>query len=79
MESYTLDYSYTIKGCDSRVFEDIITEINGSSSSYTLSGLEENSDFVVSIAAVNGAGSSPGPARISTTTLMAGGVCNNVR
>ena len=79
MESYTLDYSYTFRGCGSTVFGDTITDIDGSSSSYTLSELEENCDFDVSIAAVNGAGSSPGPARISPTTLIAGGVCNIVR
>ena len=61
------------------MFGATITNIDGSSRSYTLSGLEENSDFDVSITAMNGAGSSPGPARISPTTLMAGGVCNIVR
>ena len=80
MDSYTLVYSYTFRGCDSTVFGDTITDIDGSSRSYTLSGLEENSDFDVSITAMNGAGSSsPGPARIFPTTLIAGGLCNIVR
>ena len=80
MESYTLFYSFITRGCDGAVFGgDTITDIDGSSRSYTLSGLEEKSDFNVSIAAVNGVGSSPGPARISPITLMAGGVCNIVR
>ena len=80
MESYALAYSFTTRGCDGAVFGgETITDIDGSSSSYTLSRLEENSDFDVSITAMNGAGNSPGSARISPTTLMAGGVCNIVR
>ena len=79
MESYTLAHHFIIKGCDLPVHGGTITRIDGSSRTFNLFGIEENSEVDVTITAVNGAGSSPQPARISTTTLMAGGVCNNVR
>ena len=41
--------------------------VNGSSREYTLTGLEENSDFNINITAMNEAGSSP-PARNTTKT-----------
>ena len=42
-----------------------------SSREYTLTGLEENSDFNISIVAMNGAGSSP-PANTTARTLING-------
>ena len=45
-----------------------VSTVNGSSREYTLTGLEENSDFTISITAMNGAGSSP-PARNTIKTL----------
>ena len=77
VESYTLHYSFITRGCDGTVFGgDTIKEIDSSTSSYTLSGLEEDSDFHICITAVNGAGSSAQPAKISSTTLIAGGISN---
>ena len=73
MESYTVVYSFITRDCDGAVFGGhTTTEIDGSTNSYSFSGLEENSNFNISIAAVNGAGSSSEPARISTNTLIAG-------
>ena len=50
-----------------------VSTVNGSSREYTLTGLEENSDFTISITAMNGAGSSP-PAITTTRTLTDGTV-----
>ena len=73
MDSYTISYSYITRGCDGTVIgEDTITGIDGSIRTYSLSNIQENSDFDISITAVNGAGSSPVPARTSSTTLVAG-------
>ena len=47
------------------------SSVNGSSREYTLTGLEENSDFAISITAMNGAGSSP-PANTTARTAIAG-------
>ena len=73
VDSYTISYSFVTRGCDGTVLGgDTITGIDGSIRAYILSNLEENSDLEISITAVNGAGSSPVPARISSTTLVAG-------
>ena len=73
MESYHILYSVMTRSCDrDGVSWNIIIVRDGSTRNYTLSGLEENSDFNISIAAENGASSSPEPARISTNTLIAG-------
>ena len=45
--------------------------VNGSSREYTLTGLEENSDFNINNTAMNGAGSSP-PATTTARTLSYG-------
>ena len=73
MDSYTISYSYITRGCNGTVLgADTITGIDGSIRTYSLSYIEENSDFDISITAVNGAGSSPMPAKTSSTTLVAG-------
>ena len=73
VDSFTISYSYVIRGCNGSVLGgDTITGIDGSIRAYSLSNLEENSDFDISITAVNGAGSSPVPARTTSTTLEAG-------
>ena len=48
-----------------------MSTVNGSSREYTLTGLEENSDFTINITAMNGAGSSP-PANTTARTAIAG-------
>ena len=50
---------------------DNVSTVTGSSRDYTLTGLEENSDFTISITAMNGAGSSP-PATTTARTAIAG-------
>ena len=73
VDSFTISYSFVTRGCDSSVLGwDTITGIDGSIRAYSLSNIEENSDYDISFTAVNGAGSSPVPARISSTTLVAG-------
>ena len=73
VDSYTISYSYITRGCNGAVLgADTITGIDGSIRTYSLSNIEENSDLDISIRAVNGAGSSPVPARTSSTTLVAG-------
>ena len=73
VDSYTISYSYITRGCNGTVLgEDTIIGIDGHIRTYSLSNIEENSDFDISITAVNGAGSSPVPAKISSPTLVAG-------
>ena len=66
VDSYQISYSFTIRGCG--MGGGHVSTVNGSSREYTLTGLEENSDFTINITAMNGAGSSP-PARNTTKTL----------
>ena len=71
--SYTVSYTFITRGCDYTEFGgDAITGIDGSIRAYNLSNIQENSDFDISIIAVNGEGSSLVPARTSSTTLEAG-------
>ncbi len=60
MDSYTISYSFTVIGCDgvsgSTGINDIMG-INGSTRMYTLFGLEEYTEFTITLTAVNGAGS----------------------
>ena len=73
VDSYTIYFHYITRGCDGTVLGgNAITGIDGSIRTYSLSNIEENSDFDISISAVNGAGSSPVPARTSSTTQVAG-------
>ena len=73
MDSFTISYSYVTRGCDGTIYGwDTITGIDGSIRTYSLSNVEENSDFDISITAVNGVGNSSVPAKISSTTLVAG-------
>ena len=72
MDSYQISYSDTIRGCEvEEVGGGNESTVNGSSREYTLTGLEENSDVIISITAMNGAGSSP-PATTTTRTLTDG-------
>ena len=64
VDSYTISYSYITRCCGGTVLGgNTITGIDGSIRTYSLSNIEENSDFDISITAVNGVGSSTVPAR----------------
>ncbi len=60
VDSYTISYSFMVIGCDgvsgSTGINDIMG-INGSTRMYILSGLEEFTEFTITLTAVNGAGS----------------------
>ena len=70
VDSYNISYSFIIGGCGVGG-GNIMSTVNGSSREYTLTGLEENSDFTIFITAMNGAGSSP-PANTTARTPIAG-------
>ncbi len=60
MDSYTISYSFMVIGCDGvsgSAGNNNIMEIDGSTRMYTLSGLEEYTEFTITLSAVNGAGS----------------------
>ena len=69
VDSYQISYSFTIRRCGIQVNDIALT--TGSSREYTLTELEENSDFTISITAMNGVGSSP-PANTTARTAIAG-------
>jgi len=70
IEYYQIDYSYEIRGCMGSTGRNTFT-LNRYIQSYKLQNLEENSDVLISFAAVNQAGSGV-PASIRTYTLPAG-------
>ena len=70
VDSYQISYSFTIRGCGTTM-PTIVVSAAGSSREYFLTRLEENSDFTISITAMNGAGSSS-PTITTTRTAIAG-------
>ena len=68
--SYNISYSYTIRGCGVPIIGTPMI-LAGSSREYSLMGLHENSDFTISITAINGAGSNS-PAIATARTAIAG-------
>ena len=60
VDSYTISYSFMVIGCDGvsgSTGNNNIMGIDGSARMYTLSGLEEYTEFMITLTAVNGAGS----------------------
>ena len=70
VESYIISYTFSINGC-SGDGSNMITLNDGTTRQYTISGVEEDARFTISITAINEAGSS-NPVTIMTTTLTAG-------
>ncbi len=60
MDSYTISYSFTVIGCggvSGSVGNGDIIGIDEATRMYTLSGVEEYTEFTITLTAVNGAGS----------------------
>ena len=79
VDSFEINYSYTISQCDSDggAFPPVkITVSNGTQRSYTIMNspttpVEEDSEFTISLTAINN-GTSSSSARVQATTEMAG-------
>ena len=73
MDSYTLSYSFTVTGCTGvagGMGQDTVTGIGGTERTHTLTNLEENTHYTISISAVNGAGTSAmSPITITNTPV----------
>ena len=75
VDSYTIYYTSTIDQCRGTVqftSSDSVSGINGSMRSYSLTDLEEDSEYDITIEAVNGAGSATSTAL--TTRIAAAGM-----
>ena len=75
MDSYIISYSFTITGCYGVVGTmdgDTVAGISGSERTYSLTDLEENAQYIISISAINGAGTSPMSPMTVTNTLVTG-------
>ena len=66
MDSYTVQYSATVKGCNIRSHGGP-TSTGGTQRSYTITGLQEDSDVTVTVTAINIGGSSSRTLQTSTT------------
>ena len=72
VDIFIIVYSYAVRGCPEENGQNITESVNGSAEALiTLTGLEENADFFISILARNESGDSE-PANITLTTLVAG-------
>ena len=69
VDQYLISYSFTEVDCG--FSGSAMIQVPGTSTQHTLTGLQENSDYVISIIARNTAGDSP-PATTRTTTSIAG-------
>ena len=76
VDSYTVSFSYTIRQCDQGVMiGPTRSDIEGSDGSYQLRGLEEDSDYTISLTANIAAGPSDSN-WVSATTSTAGKTIN---
>ena len=73
VHSYELQYNYSIRECRSKsdVINVSINSGNNITNSYTLYNVEEDSDFTISLVAINPAGRSEAATKV-TTTLQTG-------
>ena len=71
VHQYELQYSYRIRECLNNSGTSNITELSNSSRSHTLENQEEDSDFTISLFAINPAGKSEA-ATVMATTLPSG-------
>ncbi len=71
VEYYIISYNFSINGCPGEDGADMIPLSDGTARQYTISGVEENARYTISITAMNEAGSN-NPASIMTTTFRAG-------
>ena len=71
VESYIISYTFSINGCPGEDGTRMIPLSDGTTRQYTISGVEEDARYTISITAMNGAGSN-NPATIMTTTPIAG-------
>ncbi len=69
VDSYTVQYSASVRGCNPPSQKSGNTSINSTLRNFTITGLEEDSDVSVTIAAVNIRGSNS--ALVTTNTLTA--------
>ena len=51
VDSYTVSYTYTIRQCGSEVMSDSVEISDGNARSFMLSGLEEDSDYTITLTA----------------------------
>ena len=72
---YELQYSYRIRECQSNSYVMKISIDNGNINNYTLYDLEEDSDFTISLIAINPAGRSTAATEMATT--LQAGMCYN--
>ena len=70
VDQYVITYSFMERDCGF-AGNNVMVLVDGSSRTHTLAGVQENSDFTISIIARNGAGDSP-PATTMETTTTAG-------
>ena len=71
MDSYTVSYTYTIRRCGSGPLSESVEIRNGNARSFTLTDLEEDSDYTITLTAISAAGQLISN-QISTTTNTAG-------
>ena len=68
VDSYTVSYTYTIRQCGPGVMSGSQSISDGSARSYELSGLEEDSDYTITLAANTAAGTASSQISVNTNT-----------
>ena len=79
VDSYTISYSSSVTGCTGvagGIGSDKVTGISGSERTHSLTSLEENTQYSITISAVNGAGTSAmSPMTITNTPVTGNYLC----
>ena len=78
VDSYQISYSYTIRVCGNLVMNAANISVANSSRMYSLTGLEENSDYTIFLTAINVNGSSPTVNTAIRTTLAGSYILNSL-
>ena len=76
VDSYTVSYTYTIRRCGSGPMSGSVEISDGNVRSFTLTDLEEDSDYTITLTAISAAGQLTSN-QISTTTDTAGIATDN--
>ena len=75
MDSYTISYSFTVTGCTGEagaMGSNTVTGIGGSETTHSIDNLHENTQYIITISAVNGAGTSAMSRMTIANTLITG-------
>ena len=74
IERFEVSYSYTVNTCTDPAGSGMVTISDGTRRSHTLSGLNEDSQYTITVTAINSVGNT---SNITTASTLASSICDN--